>query len=467
MMKVKSLIVLLSILISLPAMAFSPVLTQQTAQDDLPKYGKDSVTCVQNLSLYRESYKQWKASRYKSPSVDHAKKYWNYCFKYCPKSSENIYVDGVKMLDYYIKKASNDEAKQNLLIDTLMMVYDQRIEYFPNHYKTGKSQIGDILGRKGVDLYQLRPSDYLEAYAILSKSLEMDKANAGGPVFVYYFRILTKMAMKGDTDTAAVVDAYDMISDYIAQNIAKYKKLNDAQEVEEYENVQNNIEATFEPFALCPDLVRIYRSKFEANPNDVELLKKIADLLDKKKCIDDPLYFEVIVKLYDQEPSPESAYLIGKIMLKEGKYAESIPYMEDATKMEDTDKVDDAYIYLAESYKSLNNFPKARQMALKAAEMNPGWGQPYVFVGDLYAMSAKECGSDDLTTKVAYWAAVDKYMKAKKVEPDLSDLVNKRIETYQVYFPPTELLFFNDLKEGDSYTVGCWINETTTIRAAK
>jgi len=28
-------------------------------------------------------------------------------------------------------------------------------------------------------------------------------------------------------------------------------------------------------------------------------------------------------------------------------------------------------------------------------------------------------------------------------------------------------VFFHDLKEGDSYQVECWINESTTVRVAK
>jgi hypothetical protein len=53
------------------------------------------------------------------------------------------------------------------------------------------------------------------------------------------------------------------------------------------------------------------------------------------------------------------------------------------------------------------------------------------------------------------------------VDPALTEDADKRIKTYSVYFPPTEVLFFYNMNEGDSYTVGCWINETTTVRAAK
>jgi tetratricopeptide (TPR) repeat protein len=464
-LSIKLLAFLLSVMFSLQASANQPIKVN-LPQDDLPKYGKDSVDCVQNLSLYRESYKQWKQSRYKSPAIKHAYRFWRKTLAECPKSSENIYVDGVKMLDYFIKTSKNDARKESL-IDSLMLVYDTRIKYFPNHYKTGESQIGALLGRKGVDLYQTRPSAYKEVYEILGKSIELDGAESSGIVYVYYFRAISRMAMKGEIDTAAVVDAYDMISDYIDENIKKYTEQGNAKDVEEYNNIMGNIENTFEPFAQCKDLVRIYHQKFKLEPDNVDLLKKIVKLLDKKKCIDDPLYFDVTVKLYDLEPTPESAYLIGKMLLNKKQYGDAIKYLEDATKMEDQDKVDNAYIFLAEAYKALNNFPRARQMALKAAELNPGWGDPYLFIGDLYALSAKDCGDNDLTRKVAYWAAVDKYYKAKQVDPELTEVADKRINTYKVYFPQTELLFFYNLNEGESYTVGCWINEVTTVRAAK
>jgi tetratricopeptide (TPR) repeat protein len=135
--------------------------------------------------------------------------------------------------------------------------------------------------------------------------------------------------------------------------------------------------------------------------------------------------------------------------------------------MEDQDKVADAYIFLAHIYKALSNFSKARAIVLKGMELRPDKGEPYLFIGDLYAISATDCGDNDLTKKVAYWAAVDKYYKAKQVDPSIAEEADKRIRTYSAYFPPLEVLFFYNLNEGDSYTVGCWINETTTVRSAK
>ncbi|HEY9115499.1 MAG TPA: tetratricopeptide repeat protein [Bacteroidales bacterium] len=463
----KSLV--LTILLSL-GLSLTNATVGQTGKMTIPtsefKYGNDSVKCVEDLSLYRESYKQWKASNYTSPSVAHAYKYWKMVFANCPSASENIYVDGVKMLDYYISK-TNDPKRKQILIDSMMLVYDTRIELFPLHYQTGEPQKGAILARKGVDLYQLDPSAYLQVYDILKESIELDKAQTAAPVYVYYFRAATKMAQKGELDTATVVDSYDQITEYIEINLKNAKAVNNEGEIAVYESIQGNIENTFEPFATCRDLVKIYKVKFDKTPNDVELLKKITKILDKRRCQEEPLYFDATVNLYKLEPTPESAYLIGKLYLKQQRYTEAIPYMENATKMDDQEKVDDAYIFLAQTYKALNNLPKARSMALKAIETNPNWGEPYMFIGDLYAISANDCGDNDLTKKVAYWAAVDKYYKSKQVDPELTEEADKRIRTYSVYFPPTEVLFFYNLNEGDSYTVNCWINENTTVRAAK
>jgi tetratricopeptide (TPR) repeat protein len=466
-MKLKALIITLSILIGIMSFA-SGNNGLIIPQDDGSKYGKDSVSCVMNLSLYREFYKQWKQSKYKNSSIVDAMKSWRKVFAYCPRATENIYVDGVKMVSYKIKK-EKDAAIKDKLIDTLMMIYDQRIKYFPYKHRTkNKIQEGAILGRKGVDYYKFDPAkNYLETNKILGKAIDIDHGNAKGPVYVYYFRTIIKMAQKGDSDTAAVVDAYDMISDYIDANINKYEKLQKTKSTEEWLNIKGNIENTFEPFANCTDLVRIYQKKYDANPEDIDLLKKITKLLDKKNCHESELYFKTTVSLYDLSPSPESAYLIGKMMLKEGRYNKAIPYLKEAIKMENIDKAYKATIFLAENYQSLNQFQKARTIALNAAKLKPTEGKPYIIIGDMYAASARDCGNDDLTKKVAYWAAVDKYKKARSVEPDLSALIAKRISSYQKYFPPTELLFFHNLNEGDSYKVECWINETTTVRPAK
>ena len=56
------------------------------------------------------------------------------------------------------------------------------------------------------------------------------------------------------------------------------------------------------------------------------------------------------------------------------------------------------------------------------------------------------------------------HIKARNVDPSVTENANKQITNYSKYFPGKEDAFFLGLNNGDSYTVGCWIGETTAIR---
>lgn len=438
----------------------------QQQDDKMPKYGNDSVNCIINISLYREFQKQWKASDYDSPVIKDIIGPWRWVFNNCPLASENTYIDGVKIMQYRIEKEKDANIKSKL-IDSLMMIYDQRIQYFPNHFKTGLPQEGSVLGRKGVDLFTYDQERFEDTYNILKRSVELDGDDSDGTVLIYYFRSVIKMARKSKVDSAVIVDVYDQVIDILDHNLNKLIKAGDTKWAENYKNFKGNIDATFEPFASCPDLIRIYSSKMKKNPEDVALLKKITSILDRRNCQEDPLYLKASVQLHKLEPSPESAYNIGRLLLKEEKYNEAIGYFDEATKSENLDKQHYAYKYLAETLRAVKNYPRSKQMALRAISLKPEDGSPYITIGDLYAASAKDCGSNDLSSRAAYWAAVDKYQQAKRVDDSQSDVANKRIATYSVYFPSLETIFFHGLEEGSAYTIDCWFKEETTVRASK
>ena len=70
-MKAKVLMLLLGLSLGFSAMATNPV-ANMVPQDNGSRYGKDSATCIMNLSLYREFYKQWKNSHYKNNTINDA-----------------------------------------------------------------------------------------------------------------------------------------------------------------------------------------------------------------------------------------------------------------------------------------------------------------------------------------------------------------------------------------------------------
>jgi tetratricopeptide (TPR) repeat protein len=465
-MKAKLFIFLLGLGLSFSAVAATLPVNNFVPQDNFgPKYGKDSVKCLMNLSLYTESFRQWRQSHYKNSAVNDAINPWNWVFNNCPRSTEAIYVDGAKILRYRIQHASSVDKKKQL-IDTLMLLFDKRIKYFPNNYRTHLPQEGYVLGRKGVALYQLSPESYDKAYTILKKAVELDKTRTSAAVLAYYFRDVAKMTQSGKLDTLALIDTYDTVSGYLDQDIKMFEAQNNSRKVTEYKNVKGYVEMTFEPFANCKILSRVFRKKFEATPNDSVLLRKIVNLLEQKNCYDQPLYFDASVNLYKVSPSPQSAFLIGKMLLQRKNYREALGYLLKAASLKDTSSLKEDYMYTAQTYRMLKNYPKAREMALKAIRLDPHDGLAYEFIGDLYAASATKCGTNALTKKVAFWAAVDQFEKAKRVSPDLAASLNKKIAIYKANFPTRETMFFYNIKPGDKYKVGCWINVTTIARAS-
>ena len=438
--------------------AMSILANKVQAQTSESKYGADSATCVMNNSLYYEFYKQWKASNYKNESWKDAFEPWRWVFSDCPKSTINIYLHGEKLIKEEIKNETDKENKEKY-IDTLMLVYDNRIQYF------GKE--GYVLGKKGVDLYKLRPTAYEEAYNILKKSISLEGNKSGGPNLIYYFRSAEKLVKAEKAEKIILVDIYDQTSEIIEYNLKEYQAKDDTKNVTNWENIKGNIEVSFEPYATCEDLISIYTIKFNETPNDVDLLKKITKILDKKDCTNSDLFFQATKNLHSLEPTARSAELMGKMFIKKEDYNMAAKYLQEAIDLyEDDNDRADVHYYLANVYFQIKRYSQARTNCYEIIKIRPNDGKAYVLIGDMYASSAKSCGDNDLTSKVAYWVAVDKYYKAKSVDPSVAELANTKINTFSQYFPANETIFFYDLQKGDSYTVECWINETTTVRTS-
>lgn len=131
------------------------------------RYGNtpsDSVYCVRMLSIFTEYIKQ--------KNLSYAYQPWTILFKKYPFCSQTIYQHGVNIVKYKIQQCQSEYEKQRW-IDTLMMVYDNRIKYFaPTSKLYG---VGYVLGRKGTDMMKYRPENYEKAFKILIMSVDERK----------------------------------------------------------------------------------------------------------------------------------------------------------------------------------------------------------------------------------------------------------------------------------------------------
>ncbi len=440
--------------LSLPANAQ----VERKDQDPMktPKWGTDSVNCVINFSLYREFMKQWRQAGSQGKVIEDAIAPWRWVFRNCPRASENIYIDGVAIVEHMINNQKTQELK-NKYIDTLMMIFDQRIRFF------GKE--GDLLGRKGEALQRHKPENNEELFGLFKRSVNLQANSSAHAILVYYFRAAEKMIRNEKLTKEELFNIYEQLISIVDFN--SQQNQNNPKELANWDNVRNFIEQTVEPYATCEDLAAIFSRKLSETPNNLELLYKIIKLFDRKGCTNQPLYLRATLRAYELDPSPQSAYGIGRMYYKNKEYSKAIEFLKESEKLQNPSDKADGLLILAYSYKSVNNSGKAREAALKAIDARPTEGNAFILIGDLYAESVRSCGTDELSTGGVYWAAVDKYQQARAVDPSVAEVALARIGLYSKHFPSHETIFFNGLKDGASYRVECWINENTTVRPAK
>ena len=464
--------------------------TAQEASES--KYGNDSVACVTNLSIYGEAYKQWEASKFAPEAISmEMVKAWREVFLNCPRSSQLIYTRGEKIMDYFIR---TNPAQKDAYIDTICMMMDNRAKYFGIDAKTGNSQVANIMGRKGLLIYTYNKNRYEEAYNVLKDAVALDASQLQGAYIDAYFKATIDMVNNDKAEKMTIINVYQELSEVLDNNIgalaetetqletakAEAEAAGDTEAVAGFDKqmekneknininkgVKNNLDNLFSPFASCDDLIKVFSAKMAETPDDVTLLKRITTILDKKDCTEHKLFLDAAVRLNELEPSPEASYSLGIKFFKDKKYSEAATFFEQATKTDNNDRKYRAYRNLGMCYQNMGSLGRARDIFRRAAQVDPTNGEPYLLIAMLYAESSKQF-SGDIDSKAVFWAAVDKCNKAKAIDPSCAERANSLIRAYSAAFPAMEVIFFNDYNEGQSYNVGGWIGETTTIRARK
>lgn len=439
----KPLLAILVLIISLPALG-------QKGVEDGSKYGKgqDSIRCVKNLSLY--------IGNYRNDEYANALPYWHIVFNECPKSSFNLYIHGINMYKTLMKNAENKE-QQYAYLDTVMAIYDKRIKYFGHK--------GKVMGRKGMDWLALRKNTIEEVkkgYKFLEQSIDLQKNKSENAVLALFMNSSNVLFQANELSREQMIQNYAKASD-IAEYKIRQKPNNDT-----YVKLKQSIDGIFSKSgaATCESLIKLFTPKYEKTPDDKELLKKITDFLAGTDCKDADLYYRASTSLHKIDPSAKSAYKLAEMNVDRDNYTEACKLYRQAIELE-TDKKEKSKYYLKLgdiTFHNLGNNSLARSYARKAAELEPESGNPYLLLGAIYADS-EPCGDDEIAEKALYWIAVDQFIKARQIDSGLTELATKSINAYSQHFPDTETIFFHGLEKGGKYTVGCWINETTIIRA--
>ena len=429
-----------------PFHSFSQI--NNNSSENTDKYGSDPEKCKMNLSFYIEFYKQ--------KNYDAAYLPWSVVFRECPKSSKNIYIHGPTIVMNKINKII-DPMVQNKYIDTLMQIYDKRIQLF--------GEDGKVLGIKGIDYYKLYPQKKAEAYKILDKSIQLEGNNSDADVISTFFSVAADLVKdKGITDEQ-FFDQYNNLSFMISSQM---KQSPDSSLTLKLQSTQEKLDLTFinSGKATCDKIVPVFTKKFESNKEDIITLKSIVKILGEQECIDSKVYADASELLNKIEPSSLSAYSLAKLSLKKNDYAKASTFYLQAIDLEKSIQKKAQYYYelALMTGTNLNQMNEARSYAYKAIEYRKNWGKPYLLIGTLYAQSVKDCGENTFFQSMTYMAAVDKMIQASTIDHSCTKEAEKYISSYSSNFPTKEEGISKGIKEGDSYTIGCWVNETIKVR---
>lgn len=468
-MKLKNLLVA-ALAVTVPAMSYAKP-PKKTAEVEAPApiVEEDPVIteeCVMNVSLFHEAVKNKMYADAYDP--------WWSVYSTCPNANKSIYTDGAKIVEA-LYRATSDAAEKERLANLAVELQDKRIKYFGTDTKYPKAY---ILGEKGmayVDFFG--DSKLAEARECLQQSVVGMGAQSKIMVLVKLVDVSYALYKQDPNGKAEQFIAdYELASNILADQAGNANNKN-AEIAGKQKDYVDNIFA-ISGAADCSKLDEIYAAAVKDNLNNLDMLQKIAKLYKRVRCTESDVYFAACEAAHKLQPTQESAAGCASMSAKKGDYEQAIDYYDQAIKLamvedEMEDVADYQYNVAVYYFANLKKYPEARKYAqasiatLTGLGINKGQGRCYIIIGMAYA-ATRPYGNDakgTILNKTVYWAAVDKFVKAKQVDPSVEATANEYIASYSKYYPTKEERF--DLPgefSGNTFYVGGWIGETTAIR---
>ncbi len=418
------------------------------------RFGADSAECVKYLSYYKEYLKHNNNADAIGP--------WRNAYAICPPTaSQNMLIDGQKLMRWAYNKSKDAKEREGYL-DTLMQIYDLRIANYP------KGAIS-AMNNKVIDIvnFKWKENDTEAVYNEVKSICSATGSKAKDLVFVKLMEVSTALYGEGKISAETVIEDYSAISDKISEALTV-----DARDGARLAKAQKDVETLFmnSGVASCENMIALLQPRYDANPNDEEVLRSVVKMLSAADCLESDLYIKSVESLYAIDPTSSTAYLLYKLYARKDDSAKAVEFLQKAidTSTGDAEQLASYYLELGSyNYKSAGNNAAAVAAAKKAAEVSEAYkGRAYLLIGTIWGTS--RCGGNEVESQAHFWVAYDYVIRAKAADATLADEANSLASQYQAYFPSQADAFMYDLTNGQSYTAVCGaMRETTTVRTAK
>ena len=408
-----------------------------------------------------------------------AKKYgeafenWKWCMDNCPTLSVNIYKYGIKIAEHALENAS--ELEKEAAVQLVERVYLQRLQYYPKDKAKVLNDIATFKAEQG--------ASQEEVFSWLEKSWKEGPSDMSAKNIYKYFDVILNTYK--NTDPQKVFDTYDEVGEGIEGKRESYSKKIDAINAKDslsltskdrnrrkvYQIILTNLtivegglDAKISAISTCENLIPLNKRYFEEFKNDPIWLKRAVSRMFKKECTDDPFYDTLVEAYVKADPSPQASLFYAGILLKKGESTKAMDYFKKAVEQEhDSYKKAKSQYKIAVLLRSQNRLSESRSYCYQALKNAPTMGKAYLLIASMYAKSANNCGTDLVSKRMVYVAALNKAKRAKAVDPSIAGLANKYIKNYQQNVPTKKDLFAATVESGSKHKIGCWINETVIV----
>ena len=371
-------------------------------------------------------------------------------FTNTPDLHVSIYQNGVKIYTA-LHQAEEDPAKKEEYAQKVMEIFDMRIENF------GKEV--DVSNRKIISAYRFYSKDKSK-YTYLYEQFRKTYDISGNKFFTsncgLFMNVIYKYRFIGGALTdEEVIELYSGITDILEtqkKNTSDEKKLAGIEKVaDQVDKILTNtvtLDCAFVEEHLGPKL---------EETGDENLAKKIFHLLLTGKCLDSPLALKAAEIVQQGEPTYGIAKFMAQKSSADGNDESAISYFEEASNLTD-DNVEKAEVFMSIAKIQARKGQKstARNTARRALSYDPTNSGAYTLIGNMYMSSFETCagGKSKVDDRAVFIAAYNEFRKAGNT----SSMANAKAQ-----FPSIEEIFTEGKEEGQSITIGCWINTTVKL----
>ncbi|MFI3296387.1 MAG: hypothetical protein R3Y59_02035 [bacterium] len=420
--------------------------------------------CRTNTSLFTESAKVKNYADALEP--------WEMVYRECPTASRNIYLLGWRILQWQMTQTT-DAAEIEAIFQRWMKLYDDQMEYFaPTDADKAR-----VLATKAYYYEYFKPTDKATVYAWYKDIINTLQEETTSTVLQQYF-VASNELYKADNSLAEqFINDYTMVNAILTTNSAP-----DNSKADQYTQSKSYVDVAFATSGVadCDKMNEIFLPNVENNKENLAYLESTLRLFKRLKCTGVETYFNASTYSYNIKPTPESATGLGNMCYGKNEFENAIQYYTEAvelskvaieagevTEEEGNKEIANNLLLIAQSYFKSNRYSKTREYCKESLKWNPNQGAPYLILGTIYA-DARGLYEDATLAKSIYWVVVDQFVKAKNVDsdPNIVEQANKMINAYRGHFPSNEEIFMHpELTLGNSFFVGGWVSESTTIRA--